>query len=177
MNICLRIVIDLQVSLNFDPAKEILKIRCNIYILMKTVTILRKVHATMKTFASPFFNHLSLNLNRKKCVVMKQSFAVNAFLEAVVCRYSSKKEFLTEQVFFYRAPLVATSATIHINTSAVDLFYIGIENLDWCKCEHYKNEAREIDCVCCREVDVMLIASARILNREVRNFQTVSHRY
>ena len=39
--------------LNFDPVTEILKIRCHIYILMKTVTILRKIHVKMKSFTPP----------------------------------------------------------------------------------------------------------------------------
>ena len=52
--------------------------------------------------------------------------------------------------------------TKHIHTSAADLLHIRIGNLDWCKCEHCKNEAREIDCLCCREMNVMLIASAKI---------------
>ena len=30
------------------------------------------------------------------------------------------------------------------------------------KCGHCKNEAREIDCLCCREVNAMFIASAKI---------------
>ena len=34
------------------------------------------------------------------------------------------------------------------------------------KCRHCKNEAREIDCLCCREVNAMLIASAKIQERE-----------
>ena len=34
------------------------------------------------------------------------------------------------------------------------------------KCGHYKNEAREIDCLCCREVDAMLLPSAKILECE-----------
>ena len=38
-----------QVSLNFDPVKEILKIQCHIYILMKKVIILREIHVTMKS--------------------------------------------------------------------------------------------------------------------------------
>ena len=38
---------------NFDPVKEILKIRCHIYILMKKVIILRKIHVKMKSFAPP----------------------------------------------------------------------------------------------------------------------------
>ena len=76
-------MIAFQVSLNFDPAKEILKIRRQIYILMKKVIILRKIKAITKTFASAFFNHFSLSLNRKRRVIMramrkkllKQSFA------------------------------------------------------------------------------------------------------
>ena len=51
-----------QVSLNFHPVKEILKIRCQVYILMKRVIILKKIQAAMKTFAPPFFNHFSLSL-------------------------------------------------------------------------------------------------------------------
>ena len=43
-----------QVSLNFDPVKEILKLQCDIYILMNKVIILRKIQVTMKTFAPPF---------------------------------------------------------------------------------------------------------------------------
>ena len=41
-----------------------------------------------------------------------------------------------------------------------------IGNLHWCKCRHCKNEAREKDCLCCREVDAMLIASAKIQERK-----------
>ena len=48
--------------------------------------------------------------------------------------------------------------TKHIHASAADLLRIRIGNLDWCKCAHYKNEAREIECLCCREVNAMLIA-------------------
>ena len=43
-----------QVSLNFDLAEEILKMRYQIYILMKKMIILRKTQATMKTFAPSF---------------------------------------------------------------------------------------------------------------------------
>ena len=40
-------------ELNFDPVKEILKIQYHIYILMKKVIILRKIHVKMKSFAPP----------------------------------------------------------------------------------------------------------------------------
>ena len=33
---------------------------------MKKVIIAEKILVTMKTFAPPFFNHFSFNLNRKK---------------------------------------------------------------------------------------------------------------
>ena len=39
-------------ELDFNPVKEILKIRCHIYILMKKVIILRK-NMKMKSFAPP----------------------------------------------------------------------------------------------------------------------------
>ena len=54
----------------------------------------------------------------------------------------------------------------HIHASSVELLHIRIGNVNWCKCEHCKNEASKIDCLCCREVDLILIASARIPKRE-----------
>ena len=40
-------------ELNFDPVKEILKIRCDIYISIKKVIILRKIHMKIKSSATP----------------------------------------------------------------------------------------------------------------------------
>ena len=57
-------------------------------------------------------------------------------------------------------------ATQHIHASAADLLHTRIGNLDWCKCRHCKNEAREVDCLCCREVDAVLLASAKIPEHE-----------
>ena len=37
--------------INLDTVKEILKIRCHIYMLMETVIILRKIHLKMRLFA------------------------------------------------------------------------------------------------------------------------------
>ena len=56
--------------------------------------------------------------------------------------------------------------TKHIYASAADLLHIRIGNLNWCKCGHWKNEAREIDCLSCTEMNAMLIASAKVLERE-----------
>ena len=50
--------------------------------------------------------------------------------------------------------------------SAAGLLHIRIGNLDWCKFGHCKNQARKIDSLCCREVDAMLIAFAKILERK-----------
>ena len=82
----------------------------------------------MKSFASPFFNHFSLSLNRKKLVVIS---------------HNKKNE----------------------NATAANLLHIKIGNLECCESRHYKNEAREIDFLCRRELDAMLIASAKILER------------
>ena len=58
--------------------------------------------------------------------------------------------------------------TKHIYASAANRLHIRIENLDWCKYRHFKNERREIDCLCCREVDAILIASVKIPEGEGR---------
>ena len=52
-------------------------------------------------------------------------------------------------------------ATKHIQASAANLLHIRIGNLDWCKCNHFKNKAGEIDCLCCRGEDATLIALAK----------------
>ena len=56
--------------------------------------------------------------------------------------------------------------TKHIHASAANFLHNRIGKLDWCKCGHCKNEAREIDCLYCREVKIMLITSAKIPERE-----------
>ena len=56
--------------------------------------------------------------------------------------------------------------TKHIHASAADLLHFRIGNLDWCKYGLCKNKAREIDCLCCREVNAMLMilwVTARLL--------------
>ena len=59
-------------------------------------------------------------------------------------------------------------STILLHRKKLNIFTysIWIGNLDWCKCGHCKNEARDIDCLYCREVDAMLIASVKIPERE-----------
>ena len=52
----------------------------------------------------------------------------------------------------------------HIYASAANLSYIRKGNLNCCMGGHCKNEATEIDCLCCREieVDAMLIILTKI---------------
>ena len=56
--------------------------------------------------------------------------------------------------------------TKHIHASAADLLHIRIGNLDWCKCGQCKSEVEETNFLSCREEDAMLIASAKIPERE-----------
>ena len=111
-----------QVSLNFDPVKEILKIQSQIYILMKKVIILKKLQMKWKLSFHHFSTISVWAWNRKTCGNERH-----------------EKE------------------TQHIHAFAADLLYVRKKNLDWCKCWHCINDAREIDCLCCREVDAMLI--------------------
>ena len=55
---------------------------------------------------------------------------------------------------------------LKIFTFQMSIYYILIGNLARCKCEHCKNEAREKDCPCRREVDAKLIALIKTPGRE-----------
>ena len=106
--------------LNFDPMKEILKIRCHMHILMKKAIIL-KIQVTIKSFAPPFctieriftpYLHLSFrfiiystrigNLYRGKC----QKQPLEVFCEKrCSLKFRSACEFceIFRNTFFYRA--------------------------------------------------------------------------
>ena len=72
-------MIAFKLSLNFDLAKEMLKIQCQIYILIKKVIIPWKIQAEMKAFTPPFFNYFSFSLNRKKRVMMRKKLQKPSF--------------------------------------------------------------------------------------------------
>ena len=74
-------MIAFKVSLNFDLAKEILKIQCHIYILIKKVIIPWKIQAAMKAFTPPFFNCFNFSLNRKKRVMMRKKLQKPSFTD------------------------------------------------------------------------------------------------
>ena len=87
------------------------------------------------------------------------------------------------KTFLYKTHPVATFETKHTHVSAADLLHIRIGNFDWCKWGHCKNEAREIDCLCCRRwMQCLLVRlnsrSAREASRHAAfmgNCPTVSH--
>ena len=100
---------------------------------MKKVIILRKIQKTMNTFAPPFLNYFSLNLNIKK--TCGNDNHEKQITDAIVPRHSSKffniqqkffkilytvKVFSCEirkiykNTFSYRTPPVATSETKHM---------------------------------------------------------------
>ena len=114
---------DLFQVLNFDPVKEILKIRCHVYILMKKVIILRKIHVKMKSFAPPQKENTHIHASAADLLhtVLEQEISIDANTRSSHRRCSAKK------VFF---------------------------------------KARDIDCICCRELDSMLIISTKIPQRE-----------
>ena len=150
---------------------------------MKRANILGEIEVTTESFAPPFFNHFSLSLYRKETYGNESHEKETT--EAVVRRYSSKWVFVklsqipqentrcfpvkfTEfnEHLFHETPSVANFETKHTHYLVADLLHIRVGNLDWWKWGNCKNEAREIDCIWCRDVDVMLIALAKILERE-----------
>ena len=65
-----------------------------------------------------------------------------------------------------RVVMRAFRKKLDIFTLQLSIYCILIGNLDWCKCGHCKNEAREKGCLCYREVDAKLIALAKIPGRK-----------
>ena len=136
--------------LNFDRVKEILRIRCHIYIFMKKVVILREMHVKMKSFTPPqketkhprlgcpfiTYGITTGNLDWRKC----QKRPLEVFCE--------KRCFLIFLKFCKNTFLQNNSRQLLL------------------KCGHCKNEAKEIDRLCCREIDVILIVSAKIPERK-----------
>ena len=55
---------------------------------------------------------------------------------------------------------------LNIFTLQLPIYYILEKESQSVQMRSCKNEGREIDCLCCREVDAMLIASAKIPERE-----------
>ena len=80
---CMLFMIVFQVSLNFDTAKEILKIRFQIYII-----ILRKIQAKMKTFHFTILQSFQFELEQKK--TGDNESHEKGTTEAVVDKNSSK---------------------------------------------------------------------------------------
>ena len=92
-----------QVSLNFDPVKEILKIiLCQIYILMKKVIILRKIHVTMKSFAPPqkktkHIRASAANLLHAVHTVLEQEISIGANVDIIKTKREKQIVFVVER--------------------------------------------------------------------------------
>ena len=80
--------------------------------------------------------------------------------------------------------MTAMRKKLNIFTLQLSIYYIleyllniRIGNLHWCKWGHFKNEAGDINCLCCREVDAMLLAPAKIHPVFMAIYPTISHTY
>ena len=82
-------------ELNFDPVKEILKIQCHIYILMKKVVILRKIHVKWKSFAPP----QKETKNMPQLLIYSQSMRLEK-LDYSKCQKQPLEVFYGKSVFF-----------------------------------------------------------------------------
>ena len=111
-------------ELNFDPMKEILKIWCHNYILIKKVIILRKICVKIKSFAPPwketkhmpqlliyYIQHENIeNLNLSKC--QKQQ-PLEVFCKkrcSLKCRKINKKILCQKETPVKRAPLLQSNS-------------------------------------------------------------------
>ena len=73
-----------------------------------------------------------------------------------------------------RVVMRAMRKKLNIFTLELSSYYIRIGNLNKCKCGHCKNEARKIDCFCCREVwmQCLLVRQKSQSNREESHHTT-----
>ena len=132
---------------------------------------LRKIQAKIKPFRSTILHHRKkLNMltaqqpiyyiqhqNRKSELVQMPEAAIGGILR--------KKVFLKIQQNLQET-LVPEKAPVNFAKFLGTAFLQNNSGRLHLKCGHSKNEAREIDCLCYREVDVMLIASTKTLERE-----------
>ena len=142
-------------ELNFDPVKEILKIR-HIYILMKKVIILRKINMKMKCFAPPY---KETKHSRLSCWFITYTIRIENL-------YWSKSQKQPLEVFceqrcslkcrkIHRKLLCLRKHLWLLQNFATPLSQNNSGRL-LLKCGHFNNEARDIDCICCRELDALL---------------------
>ena len=141
-------------ELNFDPVKEIPKIRCHIYILMKKVIILRKkwslsLHHRKKLniFTSQLLIYYIQYENRKSRLEQIPEAATWGVLRTKVffkMSQNSQETPVPEETPVNFAKFLKTPL-LQNNSGRLLL-----------KCGHFNNEARDIDCICCRELDALL---------------------
>ena len=150
-------------SLNLDPVKELLKIRFRIYILKKNVIILM-------SFAPPFSN-IERNSTYPRFSYRCITYSIRiGNLDWCKCQKQQLE-------LFYKKGILKKYAKFTGKHLCQSLFFNKIVSLrqrflqnnpKWLllKCGHCKNEAKEIDCLWCREVDAMLTASTKIPEHE-----------
>ena len=124
-----------------------------------------------------FANFTGKHLCRSLVLITLQVWSCATLLTLLIFKHSFFNEHLRWPCFSYRVITylnrksrleceLQEKKTKHIHASAADLLHFRIGNLDWCKCGLCKNKAREIDCLCCREVNAMLMilwVTARLL--------------
>ena len=132
-------------ELNFDPVKEILKIWCHIYILMKKVVSLRKIHVKMKSF-TPLY---------KQTKHMPQ-------LLIYYIQYENRKSWFEQMpkaatgVFFSQETPLPEETPVNFVKFLRTLLLQNNSGRLLPNYRHFNNEARGVDCICCRELDALL---------------------
>ena len=137
-----------------------------IYTLMKKVIILKKIHVKMKF---PLHNsppqketkHIHTSAADVLHTVLDQEISVGANGRSSHWRCSVKKGVLKNFAKFTGKHL-CRSLSFNKVAGLEQLFLQSNSGRLLQKCRHCKNEAREKDCLCCGEVDAMLLASAKI---------------
>ena len=136
---------------------------------MKIVIILRKMHVKMKYFAPPYneTKHIQASAVDLLHTVLEWEISISAIARSGHCRCFARK------VFFKIYQKLTGNSCTRGNTCKIckifkNAFLTEQYRTTASKSGYCNYEARDIDCICCRELDALLIASTKIPQREGR---------
>ena len=144
-------------ALNFDPVKEILKMRCHIYILMQKVIILRKI---LWKWSLSLHHRKKLNIFTPQLLIYyiqyeNRKSRLEQMPEAATWGVLQKKVFFKMSQNSQETPVPEETPVNFAKFLKTPLLQNNSGRL-LLKCGHFNNEARDIDCICCRELDALL---------------------
>ena len=144
--------------LNCSRVTEILKIQCHFYILMTIVVILRKIHGKIKSFAPPQkeIKHIHAPKTDLLHTVLDYEISIGANARSRYYTCFAKKRFSLKLAKF-TGNSCARGRTCEFCKIFKNTFFTEQLRTTASESGYCNYEARDIDCICCRELDQCLL--------------------